>query len=563
VIPALAAALVASALTAVTIGIPFRKRRRRIERELLRDRDIAEIACDWSWETDASRRFTFLSDSLVAATGIPAAKLIDRSIAEVGEIGVEFDEVPEFDRVVAARAPFANRVNRIRFSDGRVRFWRTSGKPVFDKRTGEFLGYRGITSDVTEDVERENALTAMLSRAETAEEEARRTRTSLLDAIDVVPAGYVQWDAEDRLVLCNARYRELYYKMVDQSIPGARFDDIVRAEAERGQYQMADQDRERWISDRIARHRACSRSERRLADGRWIQVDERRTIDRGIVGIHVDVSEARQREAAEREREKLAALGQLAGGVAHEINNLLQPMITFPELISERLPPDDVESREDLASVLDSARKAREIVRNILLFARKEEPTLAPLDLAAEVSAALNFLRDLLPPTVAIAEPILEGISGAIVAANRTQLMQVLTNLAVNAAHAIRDHGTITIAVTRLEPLPSEAVRLGIDPDRVYLAVAVKDAGCGMDAATQARIFEPFFTTKPIGQGTGLGLSVAHSILQSWGGSIAVRSAPGRGSTFTLYVPELASAETAALAFQSMTEPAIALSASS
>lgn len=266
-------------------------------------------------------------------------------------------------------------------------------------------------------------------------------------------------------------------------------------------------------------------------------MDERRTSDGGTVGIRIDVTEARQREAVEREREKLAALGHLAGGVAHEINNLLQPAITLPELVRDRLPAEDIESREDLDCVLEGVRKVREIVRNILLFARREEPVLVQLDLIAELRAALGFVRDLLPPSIMVRELNFDAYPGCVVAANKTQLIQVVTNLLVNAAQASQGTGTITVSSGRIEPSAEMADRLSIAPGRLYLTVAVADTGAGMDEATQARIFEPFFTTKPVGQGTGLGLSVVHGIIRSWQGAITVDSILGTGSTFTIYLP--------------------------
>jgi signal transduction histidine kinase len=206
----------------------------------------------------------------------------------------------------------------------------------------------------------------------------------------------------------------------------------------------------------------------------------------------------------------------------------------------QRLPPDDVESQEDLELVLSSGRKARDIVRGILLFARKEDPVLTPLSLAAETRAALDFVRDLVPPGVAMREENLDGDTPAAVmlaAINKTQLVQVLTNLIVNAAHAMRDHGTITVALGTARG--AEVASLGLVVGRRYLTLAVGDTGHGMDAATLKRLFEPFFTTKPVGQGTGLGLPVVYGILKSWDGAIAVDSVSGKGTTFTLYVPEI------------------------
>ena len=533
------AARLAASLTAARAAMRRRLCATINARELQRYRDIVDIAGDWWWETDAERRFTYLPERMAASVGLPSAQLIGRSIWEQNEFGVNAERTDEIDRSITAREPFTNRLYRMRYPGGEVHSWRVSGKPYFDPDTGVFQGYRGVATDITEEIAREEALNAALARAEAAEEMAREARASLLDAIEAVPVGFVQWDADDRLVLCNARFRELYDRDGDVVVPGARFDDIARARIHGRQTYNDEAERERVIAERIERHRNCVPFEWRLANGHWIQVDEQRTRNGGIVGVNVDVTDAHRRAATDQEREKLSALGQLAGGVAHEINNLLQPMIMFPELIAERLPADDMDSREDLATMLDSARKAREIVRNILLFSRKEEPTLAPLDLAAVVHDEIAFLCNLLPPKVAIVESKAGDAEGALAAANKNQLGQVLANLVVNAAHAMRDQGTIAVGVTRIEPPRSEAAKLGIEAGRPYLAVAVADIGCGMDAATKARVFEPFFTTKPVGSGTGLGLSVAYSILQTWHGSISVKSEPGHGAVFTLYVPEL------------------------
>jgi signal transduction histidine kinase len=420
-----------------------------------------------------------------------------------------------------------------------VRFWRMSGKPFLDPVSGEFAGYRGTGTDVTAEIAREAALNDALLRAEEAEHDARQARTRLVDAIEAIPEGFVLHDADDRLVLCNSRYGEIYDLAPDQMTPGVRFEDVLRVSAKRGTFVPDGQDLEAWVAERLERHHSIGRKHvvQRLSNGRWLKVVERHTSDGGIVGIRVDVTEARQRETVEREREKLAALGHLAGGVAHEINNLLQPAVTLPELVRDRLPAEDQESREDLDCVLESVRKVREIVRNILLFARHEEPVLVHLVLVDELRSALNFVRDLLPPSVVVREAGLAAHAGEQVAANRTQLIQVLTNLLVNAAQATPGAGTITVSVSRTEPSTELATLLSIDPGRPYLAIGVADTGGGMDEATQLRVFEPFFTTKPVGQGTGLGLSVVHGILQSWHGAITVDSVLGEGSTFTLYIP--------------------------
>jgi two-component system, sensor histidine kinase len=521
------------------LGREVRERTKALAISEARHRDVAEIAGDWLWEIDTERRFTFVSRRFGEAAGLTPEMCLGKRIEELPSFTIA---VADSGRVFAAmhmRNPYSGLVSRVTLADGRTRFWRTSGKPFFDPETGTFAGYRGCGSDATSEVESEIALNQALTRAETAEEEARRARSKLFGAIEAMPAGFALWDAEDRLELCNARYREIYSRSMGVLRPGVTFEEVLRAGATFGEYTLPPgHDLDAWIKTRVALHRAPrSFFEHRLADGRWIQIDERQISGGGVVGTRIDTTELHRREAKEHEREKLAALGHLAGGVAHEINNLLQPAIIFPELVMERLPESDQESREDLATVLESARKARDIVKNILRFARKEELVLEAIDLPTELHAALAFMRDVLPPGITIEEKLPEALPRRGIMANKTQLTQVVTNLLVNAAHAMQDHGTVTVTLAEQHPTADDAMKFEIDPGRAYLALSIADTGCGMDEATQARIFEPFFTTKPVGQGTGLGLSVAYGILQSWKGAIAVSSAPGKGTTFTLYIP--------------------------
>jgi len=506
-----------------------------------RYRDVAEVASDWFWETNAALCITFVSKRFSEMSGIPWDQMEGRGFAELVGLGFDPAGMAELRAKIDARGVFQNVVSRIVLADGETRFWRMSGKPFTDAATGAFAGFRGTGTDVTTSIERERALNTALLRAEEAEREARQAGTRLADAIEAIPEGFVLYNAEDRLVLCNTRYREMYGLTADDLKPGTKFEDILRATIARDTYALDGQDAASWLAWRLQGHRAVggNRLEQRLGDGRWLQVEERRTSDGGTVGIRIDVTEARQREASERDRAKLAALGQLAGGVAHEINNLLQPALGVSDLVRDSLPEDDVDAHEALDHVLDSTRKIREIVRNILLFARKEDPRLASVNLVAELREAISFVGNLVPPSIEIREHDLDAHFGKMVAVNKTQLTQVVTNLLVNAAQATTGTGSVTISVARMCSDVTEAGELAIEAGRDYLAVSVADTGSGMDQATQARIFDPFFTTKPIGQGTGLGLSVVYGILRSWRGAITVRSTPGEGTTFVLYIPVL------------------------
>jgi PAS domain S-box-containing protein len=250
-------------------------------------------------------------------------------------------------------------------------------------------------------------------------------------------------------------------------------------------------------------------------------------------------ADQRRRDAAELAHEKLAALGRVAGGVAHELNNLLQPVIGLAQLELDELPDvrsaaqDD--SHENLATIIDSGNQMRSVVRKILMFARKAKPELTPLDFPAALDRADAAVRNMLPPGILVDKVVgREAVGFANV--NEAELIEAITNLAINAAHAMDGKGTLSVGVDRVVLSATLAMPLGL-PHGDYFRVALSDCGHGMDAETKARIFEPFFTTKPIGEGAGLGLSMVYGVLRDWKGALNVDSAVGVGSTFTLYVP--------------------------
>jgi PAS domain S-box-containing protein len=253
-----------------------------------------------------------------------------------------------------------------------------------------------------------------------------------------------------------------------------------------------------------------------------------------FVCTHQDVTAVRAGEQSAVDRDRIGSLGLLAGQVAHELNNLLQPIVSFTSLLRDdpRLEAADVQ--EDLACILDHARHAREIVSNILKFSRKDPSPLTRISLAKAMGDSLALVAPLLPPSVELRPRIDPAVGAA--AINRTELTQVLTNLAINAVQAMQGNGVLSITLAREYLDQARAAQLRI-PTGDYAVLCVADTGCGMDEETRARIFDPFFTTKPVGSGTGLGLSVVYGIVRGWAGGIAVESKPGEGARFTVTVP--------------------------
>jgi len=243
------------------------------------------------------------------------------------------------------------------------------------------------------------------------------------------------------------------------------------------------------------------------------------------------------RAAQERERElerqlmhsqKLEALGTLAGGVAHDLNNTLVPILALSKLALDELPAENA-VRGDIETIIRASERARDLVKQILAFSRKKDTAEEQVDLARVTREALRMLRASLPTTIQIVDQIAQVPA---VLGDPSELHQVIVNLVTNAAHAIGGAvGKITVRLgdaDKRRPPTQEAT---------IVCLTIADTGCGMSAATLDRIFEPFFTTKGVGEGTGLGLSVVHGIITRHGGKIAVRSALGNGSEFALSFP--------------------------
>jgi PAS domain S-box-containing protein len=253
----------------------------------------------------------------------------------------------------------------------------------------------------------------------------------------------------------------------------------------------------------------------------------------GVIGVSNDVSQRRRLEDQLRQAQKMEAIGRLAGGVAHDFNNLLAAIMGHGELLLRRLDPSQPQHRHAEAIQKAAARGAL-LTRQLLAFSRKEVLAPSVLDIHLVVAEMEEMLRRLIGEHIELV--IVLGDRPLHVRADRGQLEQVVMNLAVNARDAMADGGVLTVEVATVDrPAPSG----GSAPAVPFVTITVTDTGCGMEPATAARMFEPFFTTKEQGKGTGLGLSTVYGIVEQSGGSIEVDSLPGRGTTFTVYLPRL------------------------
>ncbi len=276
------------------------------------------------------------------------------------------------------------------------------------------------------------------------------------------------------------------------------------------------------------------------ADGR--DFDVRLTLSRIRLGptdvlviIAEDITEQKQLEARLQQRQKMEAIGTLVGGIAHDFNNILSIILGNIELAIADIPEWD-ERHELLQEVRTASIRARDVVRQLLAFSQKVPEKREPLDLGALVTEALRMMRATLPASIRFETDIDEGT--APILADPTQLHQLLLNLCANAGDAMNEHGgvlKISLSNVRLGP---DSPGPGLEPGD-YVKLRLSDTGQGIPPGDLKRIFDPYFTTKEVGKGSGMGLAVAHGIVQRHRGKIQVHSRLGQGTAIEVFFPAL------------------------
>jgi signal transduction histidine kinase/CheY-like chemotaxis protein len=264
-----------------------------------------------------------------------------------------------------------------------------------------------------------------------------------------------------------------------------------------------------------------------------------------IVSIYEDITERKQAEEEKKKLEahlqqaqKMEAIGALAGGVAHDFNNILFPITGYAEMMLEDIPQDSPFEKR-LNQILSGTRRATELVKQILTFSRQTEQELKPLKVQLVIREALKLIRASLPSNIEIYQKI--DTNCGPVNADPTQIHQITMNLITNAYHAMqRDGGKLAVTVSEIYLESDDVEGMDVNPGP-YIRFLVSDTGTGIDKAIIDQIFDPYFTTKEKDKGTGLGLSVVHGIVKSYGGDVRVYSELGKGTVLNVYLPRIES----------------------
>jgi PAS domain S-box-containing protein len=368
----------------------------------------------------------------------------------------------------------------------------------------------------------------------------RGAQQRLLNALDAGGMGTWVWDLATNLVELDEVALKVWGRTREESV-GLSFEDVLRwihPDDVAGVRATA-----RWSPDADHRYRWEIRVPLPNGQTRVVLVRGSGESDAAgrplrVIGVCVDVTARKRSDEMHLRAQKLEALSTLAGGIAHDFNNLLFAMLGNTKLLATELPAEHP-GQQGIAEIEQAAGRAADLVRGILTFSRPHELKREVSSLEKIIGDAMKLLRVSLPSRIEIQYRPAPGLP--LVAADAAQLQQVLTSLVTNAVQAIGPgRGTIEVELQLFEL--REGLQLNELTAGRYVCLNVTDSGCGVETTTLDRIFDPFFTTKPTGQGSGLGLSVAQSVMRGHGGAIIVRSEPGHGSTFSLYFPALEAA---------------------
>lgn len=452
-------------------------------------------------------------------------------LSAVNDIATEWYVDPrqraEFRRRIESEGVVIDFVSEIYRHKSRERIWIRENAHVVRDATGEVLFYEGTVQDITAERRTHLALTASEQRFRALTEKAQ-VLTLLCDR-----DGIVTYASPAALTMLG---------MAPEHLIGTSPVALMHP----GDMDGAHTD----FAGILVRRNSGDESIYRVrhADGGWrhLAALANNCLDEpAVAGIAIhfrDVTERVHAEQAQaqllcqlREAQKMESIGTLAGGIAHDFNNILAAILGNLAMVCEDLG-DGHAAHSGLEQIRKSSLRARDLVQQILAFSRRQPQQLTNLRLRPVVEDSLALLRATLPACVTLNEQLADA--PIVVHADATQVQQVLLNLCTNAWHALQGQpGSISVALTTVALHHSMTLPTGTLDPGAYAKLSVSDTGCGIDAATRERIFEPFFTTKPVGQGTGLGLSVVHGIVRSHRGGIGFNSVPGAGTTFDIFLP--------------------------
>ena len=502
--------------------------RKRVESVLAEKTEILETTFEHMSQGisvyDGDTRLIAFNRKFSEIFGFPAGFLraglsyeqVARFIAEQGDYGPGEVDTLVRERVERARSGEVRRLER-RVPDGTVlSIWRNP------------LPGGGFVTTFTD-----------ITDIKQTEEELRKTEARLMDAIESIPEGFALFDSDDRLVLYNKIYQDMYPTSSHLKVaPGTRFEDIIRASAEKGLHTPAVGRTEEWIRERLEAHRnPRGPVEQKMSDGRWLRIEERKTREGGIVGIRTDITDMKMREEELRKAMEVAELAsrsksEFLANMSHELRTPLNAIIGFSEIMQSEMfgSLGNVKYKDYAADINQSGRHLHAVINDILDLAKIEAGKLdlheETVDLTATIEGSMKVVKGRADHRhIAMSIQIAENLPHLY--ADERKVKQILINLLSNAIKFTPDGGRVTLSAGR---------------DRYQgLQIAVADDGIGMASEDIPKVFKAFGQVdSALGrgfEGTGLGLPLTKSLIELHGGSLSLESAPGVGTTVTVRFP--------------------------
>jgi two-component system, cell cycle sensor histidine kinase and response regulator CckA len=372
---------------------------------------------------------------------------------------------------------------------------------------------------------------------ETAEhklaEQKIREQAALLD---IASDAIFVWDLDHRIVYWNQGAERLYGWQVTEAI-GQKVNELLHSRTEQVREAMQTLlDQGEWRGELS---KVTKSGHDVIIEARWTLVRYDNGEPKSILSVETDITGKKQLEAQLLRAQRLESLGTLAGGIAHDLNNILTPILAMPKILLLRHPQLDERSIELLKTIEESAQRGANMVNQILTFTRGTGDERIPLQVAPLLQEVIKVIEQTFPKSIAIRKKISNHLLGMI-SADSTHLHQVLMNLCVNARDAMPEGGVLTLSLESYF-IDQAFVQSNLDAQvGPYVLITISDTGTGIAPDVRDRIFDPFFTTKSHGQGTGLGLSTVLGIVKSYCGFVEVWSEVGQGTQFKVYLPTTA-----------------------
>jgi signal transduction histidine kinase len=469
------------------------------------------------YETGRDLRLTRMLGTAEDVIGVAPTALIGKKFAQFLVLGQGPSEIAV---AVHRRRAFKNLVYCTRTG---ARYLRITGKPQFDA-DGAFCGYHGAISDATGRVEAEQR----------AADQYRRFR----EAIECIPASLMLFDADDRLVICNSATQHFFPLAKDLLVPGTPFEELLRADIERGHLWKTDKSVDEFVAERVARHRAANTDViGALPDGRWIQVIERPTTEGGVIGIRMNISELKQTEAELEEKSRQleehgrelkrsnTELEQFAYVASHDLQEPLRMVASYCQLLKRRYAGKlDSDADDFIGFAVEGAGRMQRLINDLLTYSRvgRRGESFVRLRLDDIVKASLTNLE----AAIADAGATIDMSDLPEIMGDPTQLAQLFQNLIGNAIKFRRDDPPLV----RIAAAPAE---------NGFAEITVEDNGIGIEREYVEKVFLIFqrLHGRDKYSGTGIGLAIVKKVVEHHGGKVWIDSTPGQGSRFRFTLP--------------------------